>query len=478
MTTIRLTAAQAMVRFLSPQQVEIDGRKQRLFEGVFAIFGHGNVAGIGEALHAYRASLPTYRAHNEQAMTLAAIAYAKALHRRRMMACTTSIGPGATNMITAAAAAHVDRLPVLLLPGDIFASRRPDPVLQQVESFGDGTVSANDCFRPVSRYFDRITRPEQIVPALNRAISVLTDPAECGPVTLAFCQDVQTEAYDYPASFFDERVHRLRRIAPDPREIEEAAEILKKAKKPFVVCGGGVLYSDAERELIDFCAKRGIPVGETQAGKSATPVDHPLAIGAVGVPGTGAANDLASPPDVVIGVVTRFADFTTGSWALFKNPGRRLISVNVQPFDAAKHQALSVVGDARTALAALDSALDAWEAPRAWSDEAAKAKAEWEATAARYIAPTNAPAPTDAEGLGALMRAGEKADGGVCASGGLPGELHKLWRAGAPLGYHLEYGYSCMGYEIAGGIGVKMALPDREAVGVLGDGSDLMLNWA
>jgi 3D-(3,5/4)-trihydroxycyclohexane-1,2-dione acylhydrolase (decyclizing) len=476
MASIRLTAAQAMVRFLSAQRVEIDGRKQRLFEGVFAIFGHGNVAGMGEALFASRDALPTYRAHNEQAMAHAAIAFAKASRRRRMMACTTSIGPGATNMITAAAVAHVNRLPVMMIPGDVFANRRPDPVLQQVEDFGDGTVSANDCFRPVSRYFDRITRPEQIVPALNRAISVLTDPAECGPVTLAFCQDVQTEAYDYPASFFDERVHRMRRIAPDPHEIEEAAEILKKANKPFVVCGGGVLYSDAERELIDFCASHGIPVGETQAGKSTTPVDHPLAMGAVGVTGTSAANSLAIQADVVLGIGTRFSDFTTGSWALFKNPGRRLICVNVQPFDAAKHHALSVVGDARTALAALDAKLDAWKAPRAWSDEAAKAKTEWEATAARYTAPTNAPAPTDAEVLGALMRAGEKSDVVVCAAGGLPGELHKLWRAGAPLGYHVEYGYSTMGYEIAGGLGVKMALPDREVVVVLGDGSYLMMN--
>ena len=338
MTTIRLTAAQAMVRFLSAQQVESDGRKQRLFEGVFAIFGHGNVAGMGEALYAARDALPTYRAHNEQAMAHAAIAFAKSSRRKRMMACTSSIGPGATNMVTAAAVAHVNRLPVLLIPGDIFANRRPDPVLQQVEDFSDGTVSANDCFRPVSRYFDRIIRPEQIVPALTRAIAVLTDPAECGPVTLAFCQDVQTEAYDYPASFFDERVHRMRRTTPDMREIEEAAAILKQAKKPFVVCGGGVLYSDAERELIDFCAKRGIPVGETQAGKSATPVEHPLAMGAVGVTGTGAANALASQADVVSGVGTRFADFTTGSWALFKNPDRRLISLNVQTFDAAKHQ--------------------------------------------------------------------------------------------------------------------------------------------
>jgi 3D-(3,5/4)-trihydroxycyclohexane-1,2-dione acylhydrolase (decyclizing) len=476
MATIRLTAAQAMVRFLSAQHIELDGRRQRLFEGVFAIFGHGNVAGMGEALFAVRDALPTYRAHNEQAMAHAAIAFAKASRRRRMMACTTSIGPGATNMVTAAAVAHVNRLPVLLIPGDVFANRRPDPVLQQVEDFGDGTVSANDCFKPVSRYFDRITRPDQIVPALTRAISVLTDPAECGPVTLAFCQDVQTEAYDYPASFFDERMHHMRRVAPDSREIAEAAEILKHAKKPFVVCGGGVLYSDAERELIAFCEKHGIPVGETQAGKSATPVDHPLSMGAVGVTGTGAANALAAQADVVVGVGTRFADFTTGSWALFKNPGRRLISVNVQTFDAAKHQALSVVGDARTALAALDAMLGAWKAPRGWSDEAVKAKAQWETTAARYTAPTNAPAPTDAEVLGALMRSMEKSDVVVCAAGGLPGELHKLWQAGAPLGYHVEYGYSTMGYEIAGGIGVKMALPDREVAVVLGDGSYLMMN--
>jgi 3D-(3,5/4)-trihydroxycyclohexane-1,2-dione acylhydrolase (decyclizing) len=476
MTTIRLTAAQAMVRFLSAQRVEIDGRKQRLFEGVFAIFGHGNVAGMGEALFASRDALPTYRAHNEQAMALTAIAFAKASRRKRMMACTSSIGPGATNMVTAAAVAHVNRLPVLLIPGDIFANRRPDPVLQQVESFGDGSVSANDCFRPVSRYFDRIMRPEQIVPALTRAVGVLTDPAECGPVTLAFCQDVQTEAYDYPVSFFDERVHRTRRIAPDAREVEEAAAVLKQAKKPFVICGGGVLYSDAERELIDFCARRGIPVGETQAGKSATPVDHPLAMGAVGVTGTGAANAVAAQADVVVGVGTRFADFITGSWALFRNPDRRFIAINVQPFDAAKHRALPVVGDARTALAALDSKLDAWKAPRAWSDGATKAKAEWEASAARYIAPTNAPAPTDAEVLGALMRGGETSDVVVCAAGGLPGELHKLWRAGAPLGYHVEYGYSTMGYEIAGGIGVKMALPDREVLVVVGDGSYLMMN--
>jgi 3D-(3,5/4)-trihydroxycyclohexane-1,2-dione acylhydrolase (decyclizing) len=476
MKTIRLTAAQAMVRFLSAQKVEIDGRRHRLFEGVFAIFGHGNVAGMGEALYGARDALPTYRAHNEQAMALAAVAFAKASRRQRMMACTTSIGPGATNMITAAAVAHVNRLPVLLIPGDVFANRRPDPVLQQIEDFGDGTASVNDCFRPVSRYFDRITRPEQIVPALNRAMAVLTDPAECGPVTLAFCQDAQTEAYDYPASFFEERVHRQRRVSPDPREVAEAAALLKAAKAPLVVAGGGVLYSSAERELIDFCTRRGIPVAETQAGKSAIPVDHPLAVGAIGVTGTGAANALAAEADVILGVGTRFADFTTGSWALFKNPDRRFIGVNVQPFDAAKHRAAPVVGDARAALAALDKALEGWKAPRAWGETAARARRDWEAEAARYIAETNAATPTDAQVLGALMRSGETSDVIVCAAGGLPGELHKLWRSGAPLGYHVEYGYSCMGYEIAGGIGVKMALSDREVVVTVGDGSYLMMN--
>ena len=476
MKTIRLTAAQAMARFLAAQKVEIEGRKQRLFEGVFALFGHGNVAGFGEALYADREALPTYRAHNEQAMAHAAIAFAKASRRKRMMACTTSIGPGATNMVTAAAVAHVNRLPVLLIPADVFANRKPDPVLQQVETFGDGTVSANDCFRPVSRYFDRIIRPEQIVPALNRAIAVLTDPAECGPVTLAFCQDVQTEAYDYPEAFFHERTHRLRRIAPDPHEVRVAAALLSGAKKPFVVCGGGVLYSEAEQELVDFCARRGIPIGETQAGKSAAPIDHPFALGAIGVTGTGAANALAAEADVIVGVGTRFADFTTGSWALFRNSDRQFIGINVVPFDAAKHRALPVVGDARVALASLDAALGEWKAPCAWADRAAAAKAEWETVAVRYTAPTNVSLPSDAEVLGALMRVSDKSDVVVCAAGGLPGELHKLWKPGSPLGYHVEYGYSCMGYEIAGAIGVKMALPDREVVVTVGDGSYLMLN--
>jgi len=476
MKTIRLTAAQATVRYLSAQMTEIDGEKVPLFAGVFAIFGHGNVAGLGEALYGVRETLPTYRAHNEQAMAHAAIAYAKASRRRRMMACTTSIGPGATNMVTAAAVAHVNRLPVLLIPGDVFANRIPDPVLQQVESFGDGTISANDCFRPVSRYFDRITRPEQIIPALNRAMAVLTDPAECGPVTLAMCQDVQAEAYDYPESFFRERLHRMRRQAPDAAELAEAVAALKSAKKPFVICGGGVLYSSAEKELLAFCEKRGILIAETQAGKSATPPDHPLHVGAIGVTGTDAANRLAEQADVVLAVGTRLNDFMTGSWSLFQNPDRTFIGLNTQPFDAAKHRALPLVADAKVGLAALDGALGDFSAPASWVAEASRRKTEWLAVAARYLAPTNSQLPTDAQVLGALMRGGKTSDIVICAAGGLPGDLHKLWQAGEPLGYHLEYGFSCMGYEIAGAIGVKMAQPKREVIVVVGDGSYLMMN--
>src|ERR1700678_339212 len=430
MATIRLTAAQALVRYLAAQRGELDGAEVALFAGVWAIFGHGNVAALGEALYEVREALPTFRAHNEQAMGHAAIGFAKACRRRRMMACTSSIGPGASNMVTAAALAHVNRLPVLLLPGDVFASRRPDPVLQQVESFGDGTISANDCFRPVSRYCDRITRPEQIIAALPRALSVLTDPAECGPVTLALCQDVQAEAYDYPESFFAKRLHRPRRPPPDPRELADAVAALKAAKKPLVVCGGGVLYSEAETELLALCEKRGIPISETQAGKSATPVDHPLHVGGIGVSGTDAANRLAAEADVVVAVGTRFSDFTSGSWALFKNPNRRFIGLNPHPFDAAKHRALPLVADARAGLGALDAGLGDWRAPVAWAEFATKARREWLSVAARYLAPTNAATPTDAHVLGALMRVGKPSDIVVCAAGGLPGDLQKLWQSG------------------------------------------------
>lgn len=476
MSTIRLTMAQAVARFLAAQKTEIDGQVLPLFAGVWAIFGHGNVAGMGEALHGVRDRLPTYRAHNEQGMAHAAIAFAKASRRRRMMACTTSIGPGATNMVTAAAVAHVNRLPVLLLPGDVFANRRPDPVLQQIESFVDGTVSANDCFRPVSRYFDRIARPEQIIPALQRAMSVLTDPAECGPVTLALCQDTQAEAYDYPESFFAEKVWTPRRIRPDESELAAAASLIRNAKKPFIIAGGGVIYSGAEQALAAFAEKHGIAVGETQAGKSSLPHEHAACLGSIGVTGTGAANALAEEADVVIAVGTRLQDFTTGSWALFKDPSRRIVGLNVQGFDATKHNAQALVADARVGLEELSRALEAWKAPESWTAKARDEKTRWFEDSARYTDPTNVELPSDSQVIGAVQRTSSPTDVVVCAAGGLPGELHKHWKASTALGYHMEYGYSCMGYEIAGGVGVKMACPDREVIVMVGDGSYLMMN--
>jgi 3D-(3,5/4)-trihydroxycyclohexane-1,2-dione acylhydrolase (decyclizing) len=474
--TVRLTMAQALTRFMTRQMTEIDGARAPLFAGVWAIFGHGNVAGLGEALYQVRETLPTYRAHNEQAMAHAAIAYAKASFRRRMMAATTSIGPGATNLVTAAALAHVNRLPVLLLPGDVFASRIPDPVLQQVESFADATVSANDCFRPVSRYFDRIARPEQIVPAMARAMQVLTDPAECGPVTLALCQDVQAEAYDYPESFFEERLWLPRRIRPDRGELDAAVAAIRAAKKPLIIAGGGVLYSGASDTLAALAEAAGIPVCETQGGKSSLPDNHPLNMGAVGVTGTEAANRLAREADLVIAVGTRLQDFTTGSWSLFADPAKRIVGLNVQPFDAGKHRALTLVADAREGLGELSAALAGWTAPAAWTTDAQAGKATWQDAAARVTAATNTALPSDAQVIGAVQRAIGNDAIVLHAAGGLPGELHKLWQAGGPGSYHAEYGFSAMGYEIAGGLGAKMARPDKEVVVMVGDGSYLMLN--
>jgi len=476
MSTVRLTMAQALTRYLAAQMTEIDGQRLPIFGGVWAIFGHGNVAGLGEALWHERERLPTFRAHNEQAMAHAAIAYAKANMRRRFMAATTSIGPGATNLVTAAALAHVNRLPVLLLPGDVFANRIPDPVLQQVEAFGDGTVSANDCFKPVSRYFDRITRPEQIIPALTRAMQVLTDPAECGPVTLALCQDVQAEAYDYPDSFFTERLWTPRRLRADRDELKAAAEALKAAKKPLIVAGGGVLYSGASEELVRFSAATGIPVCETQGGKSALPDDNALNMAAVGVTGTGAANRLAAEADLVLAVGTRLQDFTTGSWALFGASGKTIIGLNVQPFDASKHHALPLVADAREGLTELAEAIGGWKAPESWTSNAKTGKADWQKEAGKATAASNAALPSDAQVIGAVQRTLGSDVILLHAAGGLPGELHKLWQAGAPGSYHAEYGFSCMGYEIAGGVGAKMARPDKEVVVMVGDGSYLMLN--
>jgi 3D-(3,5/4)-trihydroxycyclohexane-1,2-dione acylhydrolase (decyclizing) len=474
--TLRLTMAQALVRSLCAQKTEIDGAIMPVFAGCWAIFGHGNVAGLGEALWQARDDLPTYRGHNEQGMAHAAIAFAKASMRRRMMAVTTSIGPGATNLVTAAALAHVNRLPVLFLPGDVFASRVPDPVLQQVEDFGDGTVSANDCFRPVSRYFDRITRPGQIIPALARAMAVLTDPAECGPVTLALCQDVQAEAHDYPESFFAEKIWSIRRTRADVSELAGAITLLKGAARPVIIAGGGALYSGASGTLAAFADTHGIPVCETQGGKSALPDDHPLNMGAVGVTGTAAANAMAGQADVILAVGTRLQDFTTGSWSLFKDPDASIIGLNVQPFDAGKHSAVSLVADAREGLRELGEGLGGYRSPGGWTAMAASAKNDWRRAADAVTAATNADLPSDAQVIGAVQRICGSGATIVHAAGGLPGELHKLWRAGAPGSCHAEYGYSTMGYEIAGGLGVKMAKPDQDVVVMLGDGSYLMLN--
>ncbi|QLF68403.1 3D-(3,5/4)-trihydroxycyclohexane-1,2-dione acylhydrolase (decyclizing) [Peteryoungia desertarenae] len=471
MKTIRLTAAQAMVRYLANQLNE-DGVPY--IAGMWAIFGHGNVAGLGEALYGIRDELPTYRGQNEQSMAHAAIAYAKQLRRRRAMAVTSSIGPGALNMVTAAALAHVNRLPVLFIPGDVFANRGPDPVLQQIEDFGDGTMSANDCFRPVSRYFDRIMRPEQLLTALPRAMRTLTDPADCGPVTLAFCQDVQAEAYDYPESFFASKTWRFRRPEPDVVEFEAAVAALKAAKNPVIVAGGGVHFAGATDTLKAFVEKHQIPVVETQAGKSALAWDHGLNFGPVGVTGSESANVVSEKADLVIGVGTRFQDFTTGSWALFKNPNRKILALNVQPYDSAKHDAIPLVADAKIGLEKLSAALG----DHTYAAPDAGLKASWFAKAdAVTAAPKDSNSlPTDMQVIGAVQRASRDNTVVMCAAGTMPGELHQLWKSKLPLSYHMEYGFSCMGYEIAGGLGIKMAEPDRDVIVMVGDGSYMMMN--
>ena len=474
---MRMTAAQALVRYLAALRAPAPEGVAPLFGGVFAIFGHGNVAGVGEALYRYRDQLPTYRAHNEQGMAHAAIAYAKANFRRRMMACTTSIGPGATNLLTAAALAHVNRLPVLFLPGDIFISRAPDPVLQQVEDFGDGTISANDCFRPVSRYFDRIVHPAQLLSALPQAVRVLTDAAMCGPVTLALPQDVQAMAYDYPDEFFAPPLVTFDASPPPDHALGRAANLLRDAKRPLIVAGGGVLYGLAAGALRAFADAHDVPVAETQAGKGALPWDHPLQQGAIGVTGSPTANALASEADVVLAVGTRLSDFTTGSHSLFGQA--KLVNLNVNAFDARKWGGVEVIGDAKQGLRALTRALEGWTSDAAWADRARRGASAWRDDVARLTGNRDVALPYDGDVIGAVQRSSEDSttrDIVVCAAGTLPAELHKLWRTSLPGGYHMEYGYSCMGYEIAGGLGVAMAKPDREVIVMVGDGRYLMMN--
>ena len=469
--TIRLTAAQALVRYLAAQMNE---GGETFIAGVWAIFGHGNVAGLGEALHGARDTLPTWRGHNEQTMAHTAIAYAKQLGRKRAMAVTSSIGPGATNMVTAAALAHVNRLPVLFLPGDIFSNRGPDPVLQQIEDFNDGTISANDVFKPVSRYFDRITRPEQLLTALPRAFRTMTDPADCGPATLAFCQDVQAEAYDFPVTFFEPKTWYQRRTRPDTGELARAVAAIKAAQSPVIIAGGGVHYAGATEVLQAFAEAHSIPVAETKAGKSALAWDHPMNLGPIGVTGGDPANSVCAEADLVLGVGTRFQDFTTGSWNLFSNPGRVLISLNTAAYDAEKHGASPLLSDAKVGLEELTAMLEGYQA----EEPVPELKVEWfEKVDALTRAPGDGKAlPTDMQVIGAVQRASEEGTVVMSAAGTMPGELHKLWKAPRPGAYHMEYGFSCMGYEIAGAMGIKMAQLERDVICFAGDGTYMMAN--
>jgi 3D-(3,5/4)-trihydroxycyclohexane-1,2-dione acylhydrolase (decyclizing) len=476
MGTVRLTTAQALVRFLANQYVERDGVEHRYFAGVFGIFGHGNVAGVGQALQQYSRELTYYQARNEQAMVHTAAAYARMKNRLGSFVCTTSIGPGATNMVTGAALATINRLPVLLLPGDVFASRAPDPVLQQLEAPHNGTLSVNDCFRAISRYWDRVNRPEQVIPAALQAMRVLTNAAETGAVTLALPQDVQAEAHDFPEEFLERRVWRIGRPLPDRQELDRAVALIRGARRPMIVGGGGVIYSEATEALLRLADQTGIPVGETQAGKGSLPYDHPCSLGAVGATGTLAANRVAARADLVIGVGTRWTDFTTASKTAFQNPEVRFVNVNVADFDAAKHAGLRLVGDARTTLEALSEALAGYEVEAAYREQNARANEEWDREVERIYTLGHGPLPSQGEVIGAVNTFSEPEDVVVCAAGSMPGDLHKLWRTRDPKGYHVEYGYSCMGYEIAGGLGVKMASPEREVYVMVGDGSYLMLS--
>ena len=480
--TVRLTVAQAMVRFLSVQHSESDGVEQKLFAGCFGIFGHGNVAGFGQALLQAELSepgaLPYVLGRNEQAMVHSAVAYARMKERRQTWVVSTSVGPGATNMVTGAALATINRLPVLLVPADTFADRAASPLLQELEQPGAGDLTVNDCFRPVSRYFDRIWRPEQLPAALLSAMRVLTDPAETGAVTLCLPQDVQAQAHDWPSELFERRVWHVARPLPERAALERAAELIRGARRPLVVAGGGVHYSGATEALADFCAATGIPVGQTQAGKGTLAFDHPQCLGAIGSTGTTAANAVAAEADLVIGIGTRYSDFTTASRTAFADPDVQFVNVNVAGIDAVKHAGLAVVADAREALEALTALLTGHTVDDAYRVRCAELDAAWDATVTAAYLPSTSGADgrlTQAEVIGMVNELSDPRDVVVCAAGSMPGDLHKLWRTRDPKGYHVEYGYSTMGYEVAGGIGVRLACPDRDVFVMVGDGSYLMM---
>lgn len=475
METIRLTMAQAVVKWLIAQKTVIDGETLPLFPGVFAIFGHGNVSCLGEALQPVSDQLPTWRGQNEQGMALAAMAFAKARRRRQIMVAAASIGPGCTNMITAAAAAHANRLPVLLLSGDTFTHRIVDPVLQQVENFHDPTLTVCDAFRPVSRYWDRITRPEQIVQSLPQALGVMLDPADCGPAFIALPQDVQAEAYNYPTAFFDERLHYIRRPAPDPREVAAAADLIAEAQQPLIIAGGGVHYSGAGRELTEFAVRRGIPVVETVAGKAVMEHSHPNYAGTVGTIGGASANALAAQADLVMAVGTRLQDFTTGSWTAFQRPDVKFVSINTARWDALKQHSQAVVGDARLGLTAIDSEMGSYRAPQVWMETSRRETAKWDSYLDGWLDRSDTP-PAYQSVIQTVWQISDPDDYCLSAAGGLPGELNMGWRSKRVGTFDCEFGYSTMGYEISGAWGAKMALPDRDVVTWMGDGGYLMMN--
>ena len=476
MKKITLTCAHAIVKYLIAQKILIDGKKEPLFPGVFGIFGHGNVACLGQALQENQDKLPTYRGHHEQNMALTGIAYARAKRRKQFFVATSSVGPGSTNMVTASAVAMSNRLPILFLPGDTYANRIPDPVLQQVEHFNNPGVTANDAFKSVTKYFDRITRPEQILQTLPQAIQTMLDPADCGPACLSLSQDVQGEVYEYPEEFFKERVHNIRRPRPDDFQIKEAAEKIKKSKNPLLISGGGVFYSDAMDDVSNFAIKHNIPITQTVMGYSTIKRDHSHFLGPIGGLGGKAANNLAKQTDLAIAVGTKLADFTTGSWANFENPDFSLVSINVSRFDANKHLAQSVIGDAKVTLQDLSNALGEWKAPDEWHKKSRDELKNWNDYVDKESGPTNQELPSYAHAVGAIYRNSDPTDIAVTAAGGLVGEVVQIWRPKELNTHETEWGFSCMSYEISGALGIKMANPDKDVIAFVGDGSYLLFN--
>ena len=476
MKKIKLTCAHAIIKYIIAQKILIDGKKEPLFAGAFGIFGHGNVACLGQALEENKDQLPTYRGHHEQNMALTGIAYARAKRRKQIFIATSSVGPGSTNMVTASAVAMSNRLPILFLPGDTYSNRMPDPVLQQVEHFNNPGITANDAFKPVTRYFDRITRPEQILNSLPQAIQTMIDPADCGPACISLCQDIQGETYDYPEDFFKEKVHNIRRPKPDDFQVKEAVEKIKNSKNPIIISGGGVFYSDAMEDLSKFAIKHNIPVTQTVMGYSTMKRDHSHFLGPIGGLGGKAANNFAKKTDLAIAVGTKLGDFTTGSWANFENPKFSLVSINVARFDANKHMSQSIVGDAKVSLNELSLALGNWKASDDWYQKSRKELKSWNEYVDKESGPTNQKLPSYAHAVGAIYRNSDPSDIAVTAAGGLVGEVVQIWRPKELNTHETEWGFSCMSYEISGALGIKMANPNKEVITFVGDGSYLLNN--